>query len=66
MKCEKFEKTNTTKTNGANRRKFGLPVQTDLYLEDGTVYHVRSFFTEGALMGDVMDALEMEKIKRAT
>ena len=46
-------------------KKLWIPDQIDLYMEDGTVYHVRSFFTGGLLMGDVLDALTMEKLERA-
>lgn len=46
-------------------KKLRIPDQVDLYMEDGTVYHVRSFFTGDLLMGDVLDALTMEKLERA-
>ena len=45
--------------------KFRIPDQLDLYMEDGTVYHVRSFFAGDLMMGDVLDALTMEKLERA-
>ena len=48
-----------------SRKKLRLPDQLDLYMEDGTVYHVRSFFAEGQQMGEVLDALSMEKADRA-
>ncbi|MBC8546707.1 hypothetical protein H8711_07130 [Clostridiaceae bacterium NSJ-31] len=47
-----------------SRKKLCLPDQLDLYMEDGTVYHVRSFFAEEMQMGEVLDALSMEKINR--
>ena len=47
------------------QRKFALPNLADMLLEDGTVYHVRSFFTGDETMGDVLDALTLEKFKRA-
>jgi len=46
-------------------RKLRIPDQIDLYMEDGTIYHVRSFFTGDLMMGDVLDALTMEKLERA-
>ena len=46
-------------------KKLRIPDQVDLYMEDGTIYHVRSFFTGDLLMGDVLDALTMEKLERA-
>ena len=45
-------------------RKLRLP-DLDLYMENGTVYHVRSFFAEEKQMGEVLDALSMEKANRA-
>ena len=47
-----------------SRKKLRLPDQLDLYIEDGTVYHVRSFFAEEMQMGEVLDALSMEKFNR--
>lgn len=46
-------------------KKLRIPDQLDLYMEDGTIYHVRSFFAGDLLMGDVLDALTMEKLERA-
>ena len=46
-------------------KKLWIPDQIDLYMEDGTVYHVRSFFAGDLMMGDVLDALTMEKLERA-
>ena len=46
-------------------KKLRIPDQIDLYMEDGTVYHVRSFFAGDLMMGDVLDALTMEKLERA-
>ena len=45
-------------------KKLGIPDQLDLYMEDGTVYHVRSFFAGDFSMGDVLDALTLEKLER--
>ena len=36
-----------------SRKKLRLPDQLDLYMEDGVVYHVRSFFVEKKQMGEV-------------
>ena len=52
-------------THGEYGGKWNIPDQVDFYMEDGTVYHVRSFFTGDLLMGDVLDALTMEKLERA-
>lgn len=46
-------------------KKLQIPDQIDLYMEDGTIYHVRSFFAGDLVMGDVLDALTIEKLKRA-
>ena len=46
-------------------KKLRIPDQVDFYMEDGTIYHVRSFFAGDLLMGDVLDALTMEKLERA-
>jgi hypothetical protein len=46
-------------------KKLRIPDQLDLYMEDGTIYHVRSFFAGELVMGDVLDALTMEKLERA-
>lgn len=46
-------------------QKLRIPDQLDLYMEDGTIYHVRSFFAGELVMGDVLDALTIEKLKRA-
>ena len=46
-------------------KKLRIPDRIDLYMEDGTVYHVRSFFAGDLMMGDVLDALTMEKLERA-
>ena len=47
-----------------SRKKLRLPDQLDLYMEDGVVYHVRSFFVAKKQMGEVLDALSMEKFNR--
>lgn len=47
-----------------SRKKLRLPDQLDLYMEDGTVYHIRSFFAEEMQMGEMLDALSMEKFNR--
>ena len=46
-------------------KKLRIPDQIDLYMEDGIVYHVRSFFAGDLLMGDVLDALTVEKLEKA-
>ena len=46
-------------------KKLRIPDQVDFYMKDGTIYHVRSFFAGDLLMGDVLDALTMEKLERA-
>ena len=46
-------------------KKLRIPDQVDFYMEDGTIYHVRNFFAGDLLMGDVLDALTMEKLERA-
>lgn len=46
------------------RKKFRLPDQLELIMEDGTVYRVRSFFVAEKQMGEVLDALSLEKVNR--
>ena len=43
------------------KKKLRLPDQLELVMEDGTVYRVRSFFVAEQQMGDVLDALSLEK-----
>ena len=46
------------------KRKLRLPDQLELIMEDGTVYRVRSFFVAEKQMGEVLDALSLEKVNR--
>lgn len=46
------------------KKKLRLPDQLELVMEDGTVYRVRSFFVAEQPMGDVLDALSLEKVNR--
>ena len=46
------------------KKKLRLPDQLELVMEDGTVYRVRSFFVAEQQMGDVLDALSLEKVNR--
>lgn len=58
-------KTNlAAKTTPEIKKKLRLPDQIDLIEEDGTVYHVRSFFVAKKTMGEVLDELSLEKINR--
>ena len=43
---------------------FLLPDRIDLMMEDGTIYHVSSFFTGKEQMTTMLDALNLEKIDR--
>lgn len=56
---------NSKRTPEKNRKKLLLPNQLDLIMEDGTICHVRSFFADKGQMGEVLDALSLEKIDRA-
>lgn len=56
---------NTTKVTPEMKKKLRLPDQIDLIEEDGTVYHVRSFFVAKKTMGEVLNELSLEKIDRA-
>ena len=47
-----------------SKEKLRLPDQLELVMEDGTVYRVRSFFVAEQQMGDVLDALSLEKVNR--
>ena len=57
MKTENFLKENHPKA----KKKLRLQDQLELVMEDGTVYRVRSFFVAEQQMGDVLDALSLEK-----
>ena len=57
MKTENFCKENRPEA----KKKLRLPDQLELVMEDGTVYRVRSFFAAEQQMGDVLDALSLEK-----
>ena len=57
MKTENFLKENRPEA----KKKLRLPDQLELVMEDGTVYRVRSFFVAEQQMGDVLDALSLEK-----
>lgn len=46
------------------RKRLRLPDQLELIMEDGTVYRVRSFFVAETQMGEVLDALSLEKVNR--
>ena len=60
MKTENFLNENHPKA----KKKLRLPDQLELVMEDGTVYRVRSFFVAEQQMGDVLDALSLEKVNR--
>lgn len=48
-----------------NGRKFmRLPNRTEMTFPDGTVYRVNSLFVGKTEMGDMLDALTIEKINR--
>ena len=42
-----------------------LPTKTEMEMEDGTVYHVNTFYGGSTEMGPLLDALTLEKIDRA-
>ena len=60
MKTDNFCKENRPEA----KKKLRLPDQLELVMEDGTVYRVRSFFAAEQQMGDVLDALSLEKVNR--
>ena len=57
MKTDNFCKENRPEA----KKKLRLPDQLELVMEDGTVYRVRSFFVAEQQMGEVLDALSLEK-----
>ena len=60
-----METNNSPKENHPEtKKKLRLPDQLELVMEDGTVYRVRSFFAAEQQMGDVLDALSLEKVNR--
>ena len=60
MKTSNSLKENYPRT----RKKLRLPDQLELIMEEGTVYRVRSFFVAEKQMGEVLDALSLEKVNR--
>ena len=60
MKTNNFLNENHPKA----KKKLRLPDQLELVMEDGTVYRVRSYFAAEQQMGDVLDALYLEKVNR--
>ena len=60
MKTDIFLKENHPEA----KKKLRLPDQLELIMEDGTVYRVRSFFVAEKQMGEVLDALSLEKVNR--
>jgi len=42
-----------------------LPTKTEMEMEDGTVYHVNTYYGGSTEMGPLLDALTLEKIDRA-
>ena len=60
MKTDNFCKENRPEA----KKKLRLPDQLELVMEDGTVYRVRSFFVAEQQMGEVLDALSLEKVNR--
>ena len=60
MKTDNYLKENHPEA----KKKLRLPDQLELVMEDGTVYRVHSFFVAEQQMGDVLDALSLEKVNR--
>ena len=60
MKTNNFLNENHPKA----KKKLRLPDQLELIMEDGTVYRVRSFLVAEKQMGEVLDALSLEKVNR--
>ena len=60
MKTDNFLQEN----NPEAKKKLRLPDQLELMMEDGTVYRVRSFFVAEQQMGEVLDALSLERVNR--
>lgn len=60
-----MKKQNQTNENRPEAiKRLRLPDQLELIAEDGTIYHVRSFFSAEKQMGEVLDELSLEKISR--
>ncbi len=61
--CFKLEEVFPIIKHGG-RQFLCLPTKTDLLMEDGTIYHVNTFFGGNTEMGAMLDALTLEKIER--
>lgn len=46
-------------------KRLSVPDHADMLTEDGTIYHVQSFFVGDLEMCDLLDALTIEAIERA-
>ena len=65
MNENKFENEKMLPIVECQGRKFVcLPNQTEMTFPDGTVYRVNSLFVGKAEMGDMLNALDIEKIDR--
>ena len=45
-------------------KRLPVPDHADMVTEDGTIYHVQSFFVGDLAMCDLLDALTIEAIER--
>ena len=45
-------------------KRLPVPDHADMLTEDGTIYHVQSFFVGDLAMCDLLDALTIEAIER--
>ncbi|WP_196037632.1 hypothetical protein [Anaerotruncus colihominis] len=45
-------------------KRLPVPDHADMLTEDGTIYHVQSFFVGNLEMCDLLDALTIEAIER--
>ena len=60
MKTDNFLKENRPEA----QKELRMPDQLELVMEDGTVYRVCSFFVAEQQMGEVLNALSLEKVNR--
>ena len=61
MKNQKKQNTNVLRPR---LKRLPVPDHADMLTEDGTIYHVQSFFVGDLEMCDLLDALTIEAIER--
>ena len=59
-----YENSEETEHGCFTAKRLPVPDHADMVTEDGTIYHVQSFFVGDLAMCDLLDALTIEAIER--